>query len=163
MDANKSDFIARLRQRYSTSETRNFSVLDFVAAFGSPFDALLYAHLFWPEFVEVDGMVLRKEMVEDAEDIAKVKDALQRFEGDKSKTEESFNLVEIPSGIFSQRIDNTSDEEDGCLASILADMWKARLQQLFPDRGFQVTILTPDESGGEVAVTFRQNTPATAS
>lgn len=156
MKYNKNTFIERLRKRYPNSDTRNFNVLDFVGAFGSPFDALLYAHLFWPEFIEVEGMILRKEMVEDAEDIVKVKEAIQRFEGDRRKVERSYNLVEIPSGIFSQRIEDTSDVEDHQLACILAGMWKARLQQLYPERTFEMIILMPDETGGEIAVTFCQ-------
>ena len=49
-----------LSKKYSGHDTTNFGVSDFLAAFGSPVDALLYLRLFWPEFVCFEGMVFRQ-------------------------------------------------------------------------------------------------------
>ena len=71
--------LKRLRQLHRDLDTTNFDVLDFVAAFGSPLEALMYPRLFWPEFVEVAGMVFLKESMEDEEDRQRLADALKRY------------------------------------------------------------------------------------
>ena len=91
-------------------------MLDFVAAFGSPLQALMYSRLFWPEFVKIGGMVFLKESMEYEDDRRRLADALEHYEGDLTRTEQSFNLLEVPSGLFTryEALDETTEVEDLC-------------------------------------------------
>ena len=146
--------LKRLRQLYPNADTTSFDVLDFVAAFGSPLDALMYSMLFWPVFVEIEGMTFLKESVENEDDRQRLADALKRYEGDRTQTEQSFNLFEIPSMLFTTRAGETIEEEDLWLAQRLAEMWRACLRHRYPDRNFVVEVLDPHDTGGEVGVIF---------
>jgi hypothetical protein len=133
----------------------DFSPFDLLHAEGSPLMALFYARLFWPDFVELDGMVFLSEAVATDEARARVSAAVVREQDDLTAVERSFNLVEVPS-LFGRRMGETTDEEDEVLAHILAAMWKCRLSSCFPGRAFEVRVVSPAESGGEVAVEFYQ-------
>ena len=108
--------LQRLSLKYSDHDTTNFNVLDYVSAMGSPLDARMYAKLFWPEFIEVHGMVFLQETLEDDADVAKLADALNSPGHDLSEIERSFNLVEVPSGLFAQSLAESTVEEDQLLA-----------------------------------------------
>lgn len=146
--------IAELTKKYSDQDTTNFGVLDFISAFGSPLDALAYCRLFRPRFVELEGMVFRQECLEDDEDQKSVLGTLQRFGGDKVRTERSFNLVEVPSGLFSRQAGESSNEADQELARQLVELWSFSLARAFPDRSYIVETVTPEETGGEIGVVF---------
>jgi hypothetical protein len=82
-----------------------------------------------------------------------LKEALHRFKGDKTKTEQAFNLVEIPS-LFGKNISETTNEEDAFLVDRLTEMWRCRLAVVFPDREFLIKTVSAKETGGEIAVMF---------
>jgi hypothetical protein len=48
--------IQHLKKFRAEADTSNFDVLDFVSAFGNPLEALAYSYLFWPDFIEFEGM-----------------------------------------------------------------------------------------------------------
>ncbi|MCI0530192.1 MAG: hypothetical protein L0Y56_22340 [Nitrospira sp.] len=148
--------INRLRTKYTELNTTGFNVFDFLHAEGSGLEALMYARLFWPEFIEIDDMVFLKETVENEDDRKRVGEAFEYYEKDRCKTEQSFNLVEIHS-LFGRRSGETTDAEDRQLAELLAEMWRYRLQLLYPYRRFLVEVLEPEQTGGEVAVMFYQS------
>src|SRR5258708_6340661 len=133
----------------SDIDTTSFDIRDFVYAFGSPLDALMYSTLLWPRFEEIDGMIFIEGTIEDDEDRDRLSEVFEKNERDVSRTEEDFNLVEVPSDLFGQRAGETSDEEDQRLAELLAQMWAARLHSLYPSRRFVVKVLEPEETGGE--------------
>ena len=147
------DLLSVFQKKYKGLDSTGFNYFDFLHAQGSPFNALFYSPLFWPEFVEIDGMVFLQSSVEDIEDRKRLKEALHRHKGDKTKTEKAFNLIEIPS-LFGKNISETTDEEDAFLADRLTEMWRCRLAVVFPNREFLVKTLSPKETGGEIAVMF---------
>jgi hypothetical protein len=153
---NEKILIEHLRKVHSKHDTSNFNILDFMSAFGSPLDGLVYSRLFWPEFIEFKEMIFLKESIEDEDDKRKIAETFKRYGGDKTKTEQSFNLIEIPSGFFTRGLGDTTEEEDRWLAEKLAEMWLCRLQFLYPNRKFEVKVLNPEETGGEVGVIFYQ-------
>jgi hypothetical protein len=137
-------------------------MLDFVAAFGSPLQALMYSRLFWPEFVEIDGMVFLKESMEYDDDRRRLAEALEYYGGDLTQTEQSFNLVEVPSSLFTdyEALNETTEEEDLWLAQRLAQMWRACLSNRYPGREFILEVLQEDTGGGDaVSVIFYQHRP----
>jgi hypothetical protein len=148
-----TDLLSVLKQKYKNQDSTGFNYFDFLHAEGSPFNALFYSQLFWPEFIEIDGMVFLRETIEDNSDKKRLYEALDLYEGDKIKTEQSFNLVEIPS-LFGKNSTETTEEEDMYLADRLAEMWRCKLAADFTDREFVVKVLSPEETGGELALIF---------
>jgi hypothetical protein len=148
-------FIMRLKAMFPDRDATGFNTFDFIHAEGLPLQALLFTRLFWPEFVEIDGMVFLKEIIEDDEDRRRLTDAFKRYDGDRRKTEESFNFVEVPQ-LFGKRIGDLEDGDYRWLAERLAEMWRARLQLLFPDRRFLVDLIGTDDADEEVAILFYQ-------
>ena len=147
------DLLSAFRRKYKGQDSAGFNYFDFLHAQGSPFCALFYSQLFWPEFVEIDGMIVFQDAIEDLEDKKRLNEALHRYKGDKTKTEQAFNLVEIPS-LFGKHISETNDEEDAFLADRLTEMWRCRLAVVYPDREFLVKTLSAKETGGEIAIMF---------
>lgn len=150
------ELLSRLRERYSGNNTKNYNVLDFIGGFGSPFEALIYSRLFWPEFIEIDGMVFLKETIESPDDRERLSAAFEKCDRNPRATEKSFNLVEVPSTLFGPRVGETTEREDRLLAERLVEMWRARLETVFPGRPFIVRLVEPEESGGDVGVIFHQ-------
>src|ERR1700722_17834197 len=92
--------IDHLKEFHAKADTSNFKVLDFVSAFGSPLEALAYSYLFWPDFVEFEGMIFLKALIEDEEDRSQIRRALAKFPTRK-EVEQSFNQFVIPDSFFS--------------------------------------------------------------
>jgi len=149
-----SILVDELRKKHAGHDTTNFGVSDFLAAFGSPVDAVMYLRLFWPRFIRFEGMVFRQETLEDDDDQRRVRGALSRYAGDRTRTEQSFNLVEVPSGVFSRRASESSDEVDEFLAERLVELWAHRLAAAFPEEEFVVETVPAEETGGERGVVF---------
>lgn len=147
------ELLSAFRTKYKDQDSAGFNYLDFLHAQGSPFNALFYSQLFWPEFVEIDGMVFLQDIIEDSEDRKRLNEALVRYKGDKTKTEQAFNLVELPS-LFGKNISETTDEEDAFLAERLTEMWRCKLALDFPNREFLVETVSAKETGGEIAIVF---------
>lgn len=149
-----NELLTRLRSIHSNEDTTNFNVVDFLSAFGSPVEALAYSRLFWPDFTQVDKAILRSDVVEDDSDIDRVRSALITSGCSVSKTESSFNRLDIPCGIFGKRSGDSSSALDEQLAGALVEMWRARLQQVYPSRRFVVT--SEREDDGEIFISFHQ-------
>lgn len=147
------ELLLHLRAKYGEHDTHGFNFFDLLHLIGSPLDALLYSKLFWPEFVEIEGMFFLKETVEDDSDRDRIFKALKQYGEDKSKVEQSFNLIEIPS-IFGKHLAETTDDEDRFLAERLAEIWRQRFAVLYPTKTFLVEVLSPEQTGSEVAVLF---------
>jgi hypothetical protein len=148
-----TELLSAFRRKYKDQDSAGFNYLDFLHAQGSPFNALFYSQLFWPEFVEIDGMVFLQDNIEDSEDRKRLNEALLRSKGDKTKAEQAFNLVELPS-LFGKNISETTDEEDAFFADRLTEMWRCKLALVFPNREFLVKTVSAKETGGEIAIMF---------
>jgi hypothetical protein len=130
-----------------------FGYFDHLHANGSPLEALFYSGLFWPSFVEVEGMVFLKHTVEDEADRERVRAALRAC-NDPCKVERDFNRVEVPC-LFGRRLGETTDDEDTELAGVLAKTWAAALREQFPGKTFRVSVW-PASEGEEIAIGFDQ-------
>lgn len=134
-------------------EGQGFDHWDYLYRFGSTAGALLCARLFVPEFVEMFGCVLLKRDRSEGE-MAALKAAA---ESGRLSPEfvASFNCVEI-GYLFNDR--RSSDEDDLVLAKSVAEAWRGRLKLLYPERTFEVVVLTPEETKSVAAVQFREVT-----
>jgi hypothetical protein len=150
----EQEVIADIRSHYSDDDKGDFDVADFIWRHGSAIEAIMYSRLFWPEVSETLGCVVLKGSIDTEEARTRLSKAISKTM-DLSDIEESFNLVEIPSDVFSRREDIT-DEQVEHLARCLVEMWRAKLQLAYPNRAFVVRVLSPNETGGEVGITFCQ-------
>jgi hypothetical protein len=148
----RDDMLLHALQRGFLGSTAGFGPLDYIHARGSPLDAWMYTRLFWPDFVEMDDMVFLKGELADAADLERVRAALRAFGGDKRKTQESLNTVEI-AYLFGQRRGELTVSEYAELVQIIATMWRSRLEVSFPNRQTQVVVIPRDESQ-EAAIAF---------
>jgi hypothetical protein len=129
---------------------------DLVHAVGTAAQACLYATLFCPEFVEVDGSVLLHRAAETEDEFNR----FRRFKDAKGKraAEASFNFVEVPY-LFRPAGRDLSDEEDETLAEMIAASWRGWLCQLYPGRQFEVEVLSPEVTGSVVGIQFSEREP----
>lgn len=154
---NAVDHILRdLKKLHQSDDTTRFGIHDFVSAFGSPVEAIAYGKLFWPDFVEVEGMVFLASMVEDESDEQRVREALGQCIANRAEVQKSFNLLEVPSGIFGKRACESSNEVDEELARLIGTTWKCRLATEYPDRSFVVEVSC--ELNDEPTVSFHELT-----
>ncbi|WP_158942890.1 hypothetical protein [Granulicella sp. S190] len=136
------DLVRHLKEYHNDADTRLFSVLDFASAFGSPLYALVYSKLFWPDFIELKGMIFHESIMESEEDRFRVEKALLAGQT-RREIERSFNSFEIPSSFFSSNRGSTTLAEDVLLANRLGHMWRLRLLEVFPERTFTVDVECP--------------------
>ncbi len=118
---------------------------DFMHRHASPLDAFFYRTLFWPDFIELEGMVFFSSAVDWQRD--RIQPVLQQYEGDRERTERSFNLVEVPY-LFGNP-DPSGDIDDDLyveLARQLSEVWEARVTSMFPGRSFKFEIDEEDAS-----------------
>jgi hypothetical protein len=101
--------VKQLTEHYVAHDTTQFGIFDFLFAFGSPLEAATYARLFWPDFLVLDEMVFLASVIEDDSDVERVRNALANSGMDRPTIEKSFNSLEIPSGIFGRRAEESSD------------------------------------------------------
>jgi len=158
MSHDKIDIVKILSSKFSQHNTANYNALDFLHAFGSPIDALMYLSLFWPDCIEFEGMIFRHDVIESKEDHQRVREALAKNGGDKSRTEASFNIVDVPCMLFSHEAAESPDEVDQYLAEQLAEMWRCRLALIFPDRNITTEVIQPEDNNDEWGVTFYSST-----
>ena len=137
--------IDHLKEFHAKTDTSNFNVLDFVSAFGNPLEALAYSYLFWPDFLEFEGMIFHQGCIETDDDRSRIRAALSEFSSRK-EVEQSFNQFVIPDSFFNSGISTTTDEEDLFLAERIAEMWRARLEQLFPNKNCLVEVQLSHET-----------------
>lgn len=128
---------------------------DFVAGEGHLTEALLYATVFCPPFIEIEGMVFQwlvwpGQREKAAELVPRL---LQRY-GNPRKVQENLNFVDI-TRLFVPEPPTLPREADSLLAALLATSWEGCLRVRFPDRNFQVDILEPEDTGEEgVGIVF---------
>jgi hypothetical protein len=118
--------------------------------FGNAIDGLLYAPLFCPPLIEVEGSVL----LDQGNTAKRFVDAKLTGTMSLRRLEASFNLLEV-SYAFSNRARDTGDEGD-LLAQFVAEAWRGRLALLYPLRRFEVLVLSPEKTGSVTAVQFSE-------
>jgi hypothetical protein len=136
----------------------NYDVEDFVYAHGDPKQALLLFHVFWPQFVAVDGHIVLKTAVDKEDGPSKLEALLK--EGAKPRQEilSAYRWLEVPY-LFQDR-SSLSDDDDRYLAEIIVETWKGALCAQFPDKQFSVSLLEPEATGSVVGVCFLEQAGA---
>ena len=110
---------------------------------GSAADALLYATLFVPKFVEIEGTVYIDRDDPELEQGIRGAKAAGRVIPEEDFEHGSWNYLEIPYAFGDRK---GSDEDDELLANFVAEAWRARLHYRFAPRKFEVRVLPPEET-----------------
>lgn len=144
-------FYPAYRSAYDGALPTGFTALDFVGALGSVSGALLYSRLLLPEFVEVDGMILLKDVVDDLGGPQGVRARRPQYP-DAISLEQELNTFCINLN-FPNSLKDSVEGDDRLLAEQLALAWKSRLCQVYPNREFATGVI---EEEGEASVFFHQ-------
>ena len=121
------------------------------------FSAMIgYAELFWPDFNEFDGCVLRGEVNE-----ANFRAWMERLNGDRRAVEKVMNRVDLNYLFDGNYSIAATDFQLSYLGCLLREMWEAKLRREFPDRWFAVEFHEdPSNLDDEPLVTFSLIRPA---
>ncbi|HEY6020950.1 MAG TPA: hypothetical protein VIY48_13925 [Candidatus Paceibacterota bacterium] len=120
---------------------------------GTPGQAIAYANLFWPKFVEHDGCILRDE----AFDIDNFNTWMQSTNGNRRAVEAVINHVHILD-IFGDQAATPTLEQVLCLGQFLRATWEAKLRLEFPSS--EITVSFPEDPEPDLInyeITFFQN------
>jgi hypothetical protein len=114
--------------------------------------AVGYSTVFWPEFVEYDGYILRKGFSESS---------LRAFEAEDGADRRSVELVLNHFHIADLQhngCDDISKDKNVVLGRILVEIYRAKLAWQFPTRKFDVELFVPkdDNDLGQYQLLFYQ-------
>lgn len=144
---------------YGRLRSEGWTPSNLMHALGGIRGALVYAPLFVPEFIEIEGCVFLKDL-----GVSPAGSNLERYSRQVREARatsaaalqaflSSCNWVEIVY-LFSDR--GCSGEEEAALADAIVKSWSARLSDCFPARSFQVRLINPEESGTVLSVGFEE-------
>jgi hypothetical protein len=131
----------------------DFDVDDLIHEYGDPRQALLHFRMFYPEFVEVNGHVVLKSIIDGDDGSEKLVELLAQNHSDVQEILEGYRWVEVPY-LFLK--DDLEDEEDYFLAQLMAESWKGALMSQFPEQKWVARVLEPEETGSTVGVCFEE-------
>jgi hypothetical protein len=123
---------------------------------GTEREALLYALLYVPEFVEVEGSILQIAFPINPDTFPQsFIDAKKEKKWPLNQLEDSFNRVDTSYACRNvPRANNITAEDDELFAECIAEAWRGRLALLYPKRRFKVSMFAEDGSG--YSVTFHE-------
>lgn len=130
-----------------------YEVEDYVHAYGDPKQALLLARVFQPEFIEVGGYVVLRNLVQAEGGPSQLLAQLNGGASDQ-KVLAGYRWVEI-AYLFQHR-DFLSESEDRLLAELIAESWSGVLCKQFPNKEFVVRVIEPKHTGSVVGVGFSE-------
>ena len=123
-----------------------YSALQIMHTYGSARNALLYAALFVPELIEIDGSVFLNTGEPDF--AADMKRGVAKWNKPREELEELVSMAEVHYLFTDRRVDA---EETDLLTEFIAQAWRGQLALQFPGRKFRVWI-DPEEISGDVPV-----------
>jgi hypothetical protein len=154
-----NEVILHLRENHQGSNTQSFDLSDFAFAFGNPLDALMYAKLCWPNFVEFSDMIFHSDVLNSNDDRERAAQMLAQANS-RADVEKSFNQFEVPSSFFGKHAGDSSDTEDLYLAELICEMWQARVTTLFPERNVRVICTVAEGEEPSISVFQDETRPS---
>jgi hypothetical protein len=133
------------------------SLEGWIYALGSFEQLIAYGELFWPDFVEHDGCILRRGFTEEA-----YRGFLEQTGGNKQAVEAVMNHVHVVDLIHGP-VDGPSEEQLVYVGRLLREMWEEKLTREFPDRKFIVHFEEEGDSVYDFVVNFHQEWVGTGS
>jgi hypothetical protein len=126
--------------------------------------AIGLTELFWPPFVEFDGLMFRGSDMDPCgpETSKNIANWMKSFENDRAKVERMLNHIHLIDLLFERNNPTTPEqpEQMAYLASVLRDMWAAKLKLDYPDKDYIVELqITEPENLFDWLITFYRRTP----
>ncbi len=141
-----------IKSKLNSSYQKAWEGYDFLFSYSKPFDALLYAFLFCPETIEIEGSVILKYNYSDEKTQSWFVD-YKILHGSK-EAERHVNFVEVPALLGS---DSTlSPEVYNALAFVLQKAWCGWLSQEYLGRQFNIEVVHPETSQAAIGLTFHE-------
>lgn len=147
---NEEEHLEFIRGNFDISA--NHGTEDALFSYGASRDALSYARLFSPDFVEVEGSVLLASF-KDINSPQQFREAKRTEATTLTDLEENFNWIE-PSYVLADR--PKTDREEELLCRFIASSWDAYLKARFPERTFAVRLIPAEETGDTLGVGFSE-------
>lgn len=129
--------------------------LSWVGCSGNFDLAIGYTTLFWPDFVEHDGMVFARHALNE-KSLGTIKSCLEKFSNDKTQVERLLNHLHL---LDTHHVGcpGATPEKLEFLGETLRDMWMAKLTQDFPGVKFIVELLgNPSSDLFDYQITFHK-------
>lgn len=130
---------------------KGIDALTWISCVGSYEHAIGYVQLFWPEFVEHDGCILRAPL-----DVKAYRSCLERQGGDRRVAEERMNILCLAC-FFGSVNREPSIAQVNYLARVVREMWRAKLQLDYPNRKMEVILSASTTELHSNFVTFFQD------
>lgn len=134
-------------QQWKVINDEDFSLIDYLY-FNTSFDlAIAFTKLFWPDFIEYKNGIF----FQDSFDVQIYNEWAETLGNEIFEIEKILNHRHMED--FFQSLEGVSDNNLLYLGQVIAEMWQARLNQVYPDRHFRVECSQGD---CETVVTFWQ-------
>ena len=105
--------------------------------------AICLIDLFWPEFIEWEGLILRKSAF--PEDWSRFRETADAAKWTPSDMEYMLNRVNIADFFLNDPDrDNVDLSVYTSIAQKVAEMWECKIKMLYPDRSIEVSIVHSD-------------------
>lgn len=115
--------------------------------------------ILFPSLVEIRGFVYRNGPSAISGEDIRMLESVPESEFDKRVHLDSYNWVEVGSDtseLYANVLDKIIDDIELSAAEVIATSWRMWLPSQFPCRDFVVSILTPEDTGGQYGVGFTQ-------
>lgn len=127
-----TDFNALIPEMSRWNNGAGIEVDDWICCVGNFQLAVGYSRIFWPKFVEFEGLILR----EGSFSAESVRGFMKQTKGDKPSVEAVINHIHI------ERIHGGRDEDSRerlvFVGNLLKDIYSVKLAHDFPGRAFEV-------------------------
>lgn len=128
-------------------------VASWIAEVGDFQKAIGYTAVFWPEFVEIDGCIVRAGVTQE-----QIRGWLDYCEGDRSGAEGILNQLHVEN-LHRAGCPDVTRERLAYLGGVLKQMCECKLKRDFPDKTFTVEYVEAESDDlSDFIVTFYQST-----
>ena len=135
----KTDFNKLIPELQDWNNGDGIDVQSWIECVGSFQKAIGYSTVFWPEFAEVEGCVVRAGVP--AENVRRW---LTQCDGNPSCAEATINHLHLD-GLHYMGCEDISPERVAYLGRILKEIYECKLKRDFPDKTFVVAFDEPDD------------------
>lgn len=134
----KTDFNKLIPELKDWNNGKGIDVQAWIECVGSFQKAIGYSTMFWPEFVEIEGCIVRAGVPEE-----NVRRWLKQCDGNPRCAEATINHVHLD-GLHHIGCEDMSPERVAYLGRVLREIYDCKLRRDFPDKRFVVTLDEPD-------------------
>ena len=130
---------------------KGIDVVSWIGCVGDYEKAIGYSALFWPNFIEIDGFIVRDRTSEKT-----LKEFVKEYNGDHKKIESTVNHLHTRD-IQYWGCPGATPERVGYFGKVIRAMWECKLKLDFPERNFVVEAYEGDADNiDDFMVTFYQ-------